>query len=269
MEGKTPTFIVGAGRSGTTFLHGILDAHPKVALTNEAHLPLFLTYCVELGRSRDREPPRMITEDGPIEVVCPVNPVYLESFREIFVAQAREMITTFYARWFGARLDDITHWGDKMPSTPPQELAFLKEAFPWAFYVVPIRDPRDYVASYRASVARASGFPPRETEELARHWLEQNAAWVDLPRAHCLRYEDLMTRPRDVARAIFEFLGLAMLPPCGAVIDQRERLRAASATTTSVEASLARWRRDLSPEDVDTIESICAPLMERFDYARA
>ena len=35
---KQPFFILGSGRSGSTFLYHLLSAHPQVALTNEANL---------------------------------------------------------------------------------------------------------------------------------------------------------------------------------------------------------------------------------------
>ena len=46
---KQPFFIVGLMRSGTTYLYRLLADHPKIALTNEARVADFLTFCCRLA----------------------------------------------------------------------------------------------------------------------------------------------------------------------------------------------------------------------------
>ena len=48
---------------------------------------------------------------------------------------------------------------------------------------------------------------------------------------------------------------------------QLDSVRHGHATSSTVSASVARWRKDLSAADVKIVETICEPIMRECGYA--
>ena len=95
-SGIQPLFVIGAPRSGTTFLCHILNQHPAIQLTNESRIFVLLKDLVEVRGKR----PDLIGRD----------------FRELFVdflcSHAGSIVERFYRESLGI---DTPIWGDKHP----------------------------------------------------------------------------------------------------------------------------------------------------------
>lgn len=118
-----------------------------------------------------------------------------------------------------------------------------------------VRDPRDVLASRRAFRAGGTEGWARDAEVVADELLtrldELDAAPPDLR----LRYEDLAGDLAATARALSERLGVELR---AAAVERPEH----HVTTASVEASIGRWRRDLSEADGAAL----APVVDRLGY---
>ena len=268
LAGKRLVFLIGAPRSGTTWLQLMLASVPEVASANETHL--FTNYMPSLFRGWDRlrESPRdiglhhLVTEDQ-----------YFSAVRE-FAAQALGAIA--------ARKSDA---GVILEKTPGHAFVWqdIARAFPDAFFLHLVRDPRAVIASLLAARQEwdsGDWIPTRVTRacELWSKHVSSAASARQTGRYHEVRYEDL--REPATLRRIFSFLGVDRSDPeCGSIISSytMDKLRNREAMAPW---SLARepknffrrgesegWRGELSSDTIATIEASLGTLMSTHGYA--
>jgi hypothetical protein len=141
--------VVGCGRSGTTVLRTVLDAHPQLAVAHEAR------FIPRLAGRRDRYEldggfaSELLVED------LTGNPAITENLGmtpdDLRAALDGEPVASYpdavsrifsaYARRYGKE-----RWGDKMPGYVLQ-IPLLASLFPGAQFVHVIRDGRDVALS--------------------------------------------------------------------------------------------------------------------------
>ena len=99
---------------------------------------------------------------------------------------------------------------------------------------------------------------------LSRSWPKRRE------RAHLIRYEDLITQPRETLRGVLEYLELEGSP---ATIDgMLERASAENPemrqhlTSSDVSTSLGRWRSSLSPELQAVANAAFGDVLQQFGY---
>jgi hypothetical protein len=264
---QQPFFIVGLGRSGTTYLYRMLAAHPRVGLTNEARVADFLHFCDEYAGTPAYEP-HAHNWQAPMTLFGLVGRPYSALFRRVFTEHAQEALEGFYRRAFAGR--HITHWGDKL--TRPSTAVALQAAYPHAKFLLLVRDPRDVVCSVRTfgkreDVRQANPFfGDASLDAICENWHNTYRGLPQYLRQPLpLRYEDLVREPSASMEAVQSYLGLQP------ILDLAEQVAAKQlfdthATSRSPRASIGRWRDELAEADVARIESICAATMRRFGY---
>ena len=258
-ENRQPFVILGAGRSGTTYLHSILGRHSKVAITNEAKLLDILS----VAHAFIQIPAYQWLEDNQGSI----NPEYIPVFTPIFRKHARAAFEEFYRVHCPEK--DFTHWGDKLLTVKwPRALLDL---IPDMKVIVQIRDARDAVCSSRSwnerpevkaaiDVASTHGI-----EDHARTWAGVYTSLVPhLDDCHVVRYEELMENPHKVVRGVLSFLGLGPEPACIEELEQKSEF-ISHGTTSHPAKSIGRWKTDLAPEELATVERICGAMMDRFE----
>jgi len=242
-------FVCGSPRSGTTFLAGVLGAQPRL---------------VDLG------------EVKPIKALIPV---IVDAPREEAARQFRRVLERV------RRLSLSTHLRG-VEQTP--ETAFVLDAalraYPQARAVHLVRDSRDVVCSLlergwlsgeRAGaddVAAPYGaharfwVEPERAQEFAGASEPRRAAWawrryVTAARAADervleLRYEQLVGDREAAAAILADHLGLDAPTLARAL----ERAHA---------GSVGRWRRELTPEQLQDVEREAGPLLRELGYSAA
>jgi len=248
-----PLFLVGTMRSGTTLLRLILDSHERLALADESG---FLRAVAAAKAIPDQH-------DGP------------GWYRRYGVSDAEmdARLRTFYDDIFSAyaRERGAARWGDKTPFHI-NHLRVLAQVFPDAQVVGIVRHPGAVVAS---QLRRGIEFP-----DALRHWRNQNARLLraanrpDLRRRLAvLRYEDLVTTPEPVLRALLEFLGEPWSPDLlrhHEVHRERGAPRLAEGgtrTDRAIDAERnARWATELSAAQRRELAEVTAGLREVFCY---
>jgi hypothetical protein len=254
-----PVFVVGAPRSGTTFLGACLAALPEVSYHAEPRLTKAAAQHVYEGTWSPRY--------GAA--------VFRLSYRALLLAT----------------LEGGRRFAEKNPENSFL-VPFLAAAFPAAQFVHIVRDGRDAAVSHAeqpwlAAASAGSGRAGHARQPFGPHprwWVEPGrraefaavpdivrAAWcwrrftqaaldglAALPpaRATQVRYEDLVTAPAATAAALAGFLGTT---PAG-----HAALRGALAGARP--GSVGRWRNTLTPAQLTGVEHEIQPLLHHLGY---
>jgi hypothetical protein len=255
---RAPVFVLGAPRSGTTFLGSCIGALPEVSYHFEPRVTKAAARQVYEGTWSEQRAAR----------------VFRRSYRLLLLAAG----------------DGGRRFVEKNPENC-FVVPFLVQAFPDARFVQIIRDGRDVAVSHAEKPwlsARSAGTGQRGRGgqawgPWARWWVEPEraaefAAASDLTRtawswrrftetarsalaqlpAHrvlTVRYEDVVQRPQEAAATIAAFFGHAEAP---------ESLRAALATADP--SSVGRWRKALDDDGLADVEREAGALLQELGY---
>lgn len=266
------TFIVGAPRSGTTWVQLLLAQHPDVATAQETHL--FTRYLAALwdGWKRERRP----------EVKRDLGISELMSTDE-FLGQCREFSDAVLDR-IAARSPGATTIVEKTPGHVLQA-ALIRELYPDAKFVHVLRDPRAVVASMRrAGQGWGAWWAPTGIITCAETWLKHVSAGLSVsndPRWLTVRYEDLIEDCPDALGRIFDFLDLESGSSfCDEAcrrcqIDRLQEGISPSDMPWNLEhepdgffgsGKVDSWRHELTSSEVGRIEYVTSEMMERLGY---
>lgn len=268
-------FIVARGRSGTTLLRAMFDAHPDIAIPNESH------FIVQFGRWRakyerhDGFDLERLTDDLfrhwafrrwglPSDRVLEA---YAADPPNDFATAIRRLYAT-YAEHHGK-----SRYGDKTPSYV-LSIDLLAATFPEALFIHLIRDGRDVALSYLDT-----DFGSRTFGQAAIYWdrfVRAGRASGDglgPDRYREVRYEDLVRDPERILTELCAFVGLAF--------DER-MLRYHERADTLVSGlshkehhrnlyrpptvGLRDWRTGLSRHDQAVFESLAGELLAELGY---
>lgn len=282
--GPPAPFIIGVGRSGTTLLRMMLDAHPELAIPPETH---FIPEILERGESGE-------SGGGLVRAIAASRTwgdFGLD--REALAARAgagasaAEVIRAFFALY--AEAQGKPRWGDKTPGYV-KRMRPIAAGLPEARFVHLIRDGRDVALSRRA---RGMG-EEKTIEQVADLWTRRiENARRQAKRLHGryleLRYEDLVADPEPALRQICELVELdydpamlryheragerlAELGDLGPEGERRERSgaeRQAAHSLAAAPPSSARtgaWREGMSTADRERFEAVAGPLLAELGY---
>ena len=209
MKQNDPIFVLGVGRSGTTLLALMLDAHSKIAIPHESHfmIPYYnkkesfgdLTQNknkIKLLKSIFNEPYirewdcQISIDDMDLKSICNLEGAICQIYQ-------------LYAKHFNK---DI--WGDKTPIYI-SDIPILNKMFPTARFIHIIRDGRDVALSIMRMWWGANDFMSaiqywKDTVYCARKMLNMlpNDRFIEL------KYEDLVANPKQELSRVVNFLGI-------------------------------------------------------------
>lgn len=272
-------FVGGMPRSGTSLMRAILDAHPEVAMF-PGELPLWRRLAPahagrDLSRADERERlirelvthPSMkrarVTIDGDaLAAALAVEPVV--SLGTAFAHALRQ-----YARQAGK-----PRWGVKDPRCELHADRIFAE-LPAAKVIHMVRDPRDVLASQRATWGRLA----QHIVSTADDWRRSAALGHREQGARrgaylVVRYEDLVTDPQRVVGEVCRMLGLDARPemldtarlPLWPPSDAND-LQAATQGRDISRASVGRHLGELPPGESRYIEWRAGREMRAWGYA--
>lgn len=244
-------FVVGAPRSGTTWLQRVLSTHPDVlVLPSETHL-----FSYGLSTLRDRTQSAVV--GGPSTATWFMPP-------EEFADAARQFADAALGSYVRRTRPDALRVVERSP-THVWHLGLIADVYPDAWVLHIVRDGRDVVRSQVSQTWGAAEIP-----QAAAEWAGAvRAARAASPRLHRyleVRYEELLADPSGIA-PLFAHLGLDASPE---VLSQAalESGRAVNVDPTRPDVATGKWQREWAPEDVAAFEDVAGDALDLLGYPR-
>lgn len=257
-------FIVGAPRSGTTWLQRMLSAHPQVASV-EPELTLFSRYVAPWEDNFRKEQEAM--DAGRWRQGLPVL-----WDAERFHRHLRHFLEETYGEVLALR-PGATHLLDKHPNYA-NHMPLIARYMPRARFIHLVRDGRE-VALSMMSARRRVGHSPGEIREAAREWrrnvINARRHGAGLPGRYLeLRYEELRANGVAVLEQVSHFCGLraddALLHDIVEAHDIRVKPVSRGDAAMGLEAD---WRTRMSLRERYLFDRIAGDLLCELGHARS
>jgi hypothetical protein len=220
-----PAFVLCAGRSGSTLLRFLLDAHPDLACPPETNVPAMCGQLATVWSLIEGAPLSANRGDEPPDIPAAA------------IAGVRETMNRMIGSYLTRR--QKKRYCDKSLGTA--RFAYLMtRVWPDTKFICLYRHPMDVIASGMEACPwglNGYGFEPYIAETpgnavfaLARFWADNASAILAAEeqfseRCHRVRYEDMVTDPQAVADSIFAFLGVDSVPGIAEACFAAERER--------------------------------------------
>lgn len=271
-------FFVGCGRSGTTLLRSMFDAHPEIAIPYESH------FVVALGRAGPR---KRYEREGGFAVDAFASDLLaqfafshwgigelelgeaLHAPPPLSYADAVRRVFALYARRQGKR-----RYADKTANYV-LSLPLLAELFYEARFVHVLRDGRDVALSW---LDTGWDFGPQTVEEAALYWRyyvqRGRRTGRDLGPRYCeIAYEWLVADPEGALRELCSFLELPYHPAMLDYFEHADELLSSmprpgqhQSLAQPVTGGLRDWRRQMPAHDIALFESLAGSVLEELGY---
>lgn len=258
---EAPVFIGGAGRSGTTLLRVMLDAHPSLAGGPEFKTTTDLARLYATMRKDEGILGAYRLGDGALERVF------------------RQFLSGLFAPFLAA------HGARRLVEKTPHNILYLPELAsicPDARFLHVVRDGRDVASSlvtmdWRGSDGRKVSYVT-DIDHAFRYWTAVVAKGITdaqspalRERVWTVRYEDLVREPESTLRAVLSFLGE---PWSDSVLRYREIDRSNEPLEDSSKqvreplstASIGRWRQTASAADRALFARVGGELLRALGY---
>jgi sulfotransferase family protein len=207
-----PVFVLCAGRSGSTLLRFVLDAHPDLACPPETNVPALCGQLANVWALIEGAPLSANRGDEPPEIPDSV----IKGVRDTM-----DRMVGSYLRRRGKK-----RYCDKSLGTG-RYAYLMQRVWPEAKFICLVRHPMDVIASgIEACPWGLGGYgfdqyiaetPSNSVFAMARFWVENVGIILGAEeeysgRCHRIRYEDLVCDPQSTADGLFDFLGVARVP---------------------------------------------------------
>ena len=256
--------VVGVGRSGTTLLMAMLNAHPLIAMPPESHF--VSRHLVKHPRAEMEELVRRLHADDHfgrlgLDIVELMEP-FRSGRKQYSVAQVYSSILEHWATRHKVRIV-----GDKAPKNV-EYLPILHHLFPDGQIIHLIRDPRDVYLS-RLQAEWSSSRPEwhqfvayRTQVALGRRWGRRlfGGNYMEV------YYEALISQPKTELERVCDFLGISFTSSMLEFAESGRELVFPDEISWKKEVlgpllsnNAGKWREVLSPQNVLRVEAGCSP----------
>ncbi len=286
--GPDPILVTAPGRSGTTYLMSCLAASPQVVVAELVpyEVRLLSYYAAAFGvltapadTERSTHPDKLEGDGFHIGFNPFTGPQYANAFR------GRAALDYYHQNWvpahLGAALADtvreyyrrlavdrgrgeVSLFAEKNNNLHRPTRLFVRRVFPRMREIVIVRDPRDVLCSH---VSYFTSSQDKAFNQLS-HSCRQLSALADTANASLfvIRYEDMIRGDADSFARLSAFLGADVAPVQS---EDGQAMFSRHGTSSTPEASIGRWRRDLPPPLQARTAQDWAGFLDKFGYALA
>lgn len=268
----SPIFIVGCPRSGTSLLRALLRSHPNLAFPpRESHFIPKL-----FGAYGDPRTERQACKLAAIILNLHWIRSWDLSLQPSSFAHCRsygQIVSGIFQAW--ARKENKPRWGDKTPEYVT-EIPTLLEVFPSCKIIHIFRDGRDVALSWlRAPFGPENVFTAATTWKHLVSTGHRHGATLPAETYLRIRYETLLTHPKETMKRICAFLGEPftdeVLKPeflernmYPVIFGKPVPLMVSK--TEIVRSNLAKWKEAMSSSDRILFESVAGDLLTSLGY---
>jgi hypothetical protein len=269
-------FLSGNQRSGKTLLQLILASHPEITISPGTNVIAKVLFEMPRDRPMSAENLRLMRQvlqkDRKFKAWRIDHRAYqahVAAYRDVTTAQAVEDVMRFFrdqtkpgARYIGNKKGCYCKDGD-----------LVKRVFPRAKLVFMLRDARGAVSSMLETQPEHDITSASLTWTIkARRIRELKSAFPD--DVFVCRYEELVTEPERVVRALTGFLGVDYVPEMLSRYRTNDETRARTDTTHAetyeeiTTRMIDEWKTHLSREQIATVEGLVGSELEKSGYVR-
>lgn len=282
----SPVFVVGTPRSGTTLTAAILGRHPDLLMPGELHF--FEDIYARRGATSSLSSPevRARVVERLLSIYGRYNQPDQDRIERLFACPETRARLDGAATDYGSLLStfmDIqlrqsgkTRWGNNTPKDV-FHVDSIDALFPQAKFVICVRDPRDFLLSYKGrwqvsehGTRLRSLYHPILTSLLWKATVQRIPSIEDRlgpTRCSVVHYEALVN---DTAATVRRLCNVLDLSYCEAMLEVQSHNSSAPTSDTGIfNTSVGRWRDGLEPEEVFLAERIAGPGMELLGYERS
>lgn len=268
VDGKAFIFIVGAPRSGTTWLYRMLQTHSRVAAIQQ-ELTVF-TYLRFWDAHFHKE--KQHIDNGDWRQGAPL--LYTE---DEFHQGMRTIAEDAYSRVLGQN-PTATHIMDKHPAYA-MALPLINKLFPRSKIIHIIRDGREVVVSMM-SAKRRIGFGEEEIRGASRMWVRnikearRHSGLFGPERYMEVRYDELKHHTATSLVQLFDFAGLDNDLQLADGIAKANDIRVKQVSRGDKELNALRdkpdaiWKKKLSLEERWILDRMAGSLLSELGYAQ-
>jgi protein-tyrosine sulfotransferase len=275
-----PFFIIGAARSGNTLLRALLVGHSEISIPPESYVLGGIIR--QWDRHNFRDWNELVDsvigefESHPEFSTWEIDLAPVRDNLHVFNPNQRSLakiVDAIYRHYSAVKFPGFRMWGDKTPLNT-ERIILIDRVFPAARHIHMLRDGRDAVSS-----AVKAGMFDGSVEGACRSWQLRTRNALQLGRRIGvgryleLRYEDLVSGPRDAVVRVCDFLGvdfeeqmMAHDRAFGNMGDTQtldHHAQVGQAVTTD---SVGKWRERLTDAQAHTVERILHKDLSRLGY---
>jgi hypothetical protein len=273
---STLAFLTYVSRSGSTLLARLLDEYDDIAVTLESQYPDGVTNRPPLDIDTPQALPaamdRLYSDPKFREWNVDRDELTRRLKQEAFPLPAERVLEVILERTFADQSPSavVVKAGDYI-----QNLREVRNRYPRAKVIFVMRDPRAILNSQRnATASLHGGVMNRNPVITARAFnncvraieAHRSADWLGV-----FQYEALICRPEETLQRVRAFLGLGEAARQGGqyarrIPDAQKHLHA-NVDRPPDAARLNAWQNELDPADVDVLQRLAGPAMQRWGYA--
>lgn len=255
---KAPVFIIGVGRSGTSYLLSLINSAPDVHLSFEGRMlkegiNLSSKYAPPLKREAfDQLMQTLITAESETTRNAPLIHAIQQYGDELYAQWTSEgdyarLMWRIYQLAFGQ-----TIWGDKVLRV--EYAPDILRIWPDARFIITLRDPR---AVYQSQKAKWHHTVPLVAGYWNTHLRLSRQLQADYPQqVTLLQYENLVRDSATVLNRLFTYIDPSLAGRADAVLQK----------LPPQPASLDKWRNAITPDEQRLIEGYCYTGMVELGY---
>jgi len=273
---RSPIFIVGVHRSGTTLLRYMLSSHPRIYIPPESDF---------IPRFFQERPHQPLREDQAVRILKLIFDSYrfskewrgehpdpqhfIDKLSDLKPSTFLDALYKEYASQYGAQ-----RWGDKTPIYTSY-MDLIGEIFPEAKFIHVIRDGRDVVLS----MVETWGGKEFHVDPYfaAASWVKRiqqafsSAQSLGPDQYIEVLYENLVSDPESVLKQICLLLGETYYPSMSRpqiLGEQRIPPNTFHARIRQPPSAnrIGRWRHDLPQKDLKLVQKVAGETLSRLGY---
>jgi hypothetical protein len=262
-------FIVGCGRSGTTLVKTILNAHNKINIPHETFF--FTAIADSFGEGNE-------SLEEKVDLVFSkwwINDMDIDASSVLNkLENKKNRWSNVFLSLIGVLSSDpgLTCYGEKTPAHIKYSKQLLS-IYPSCKIIQMVRDPRATFASYLSSKVGTNQIAP-----FAKEWsyaIETQQLLLSNSRFKSVCFEELITNPEKTTQSICQFLGVeyeeSMLDfykrkLAGFSPEQTHHKNTQKPIFTS---GLEKWKKQLSASQISLLEYLLCDRMESLGYKTA